>query len=460
MKKTSGHLFKRGKYYSLVYTHQGEKKTVSLHVTTMVEAEKERERLLKPLLEIKTVNEMVHHIANAKRLSMFVPLSLDESYNDFLKSRSNQSSKNKIRAARREKYWKEFVEYCKSRGLNMVSDITEIIIHDFLTIIDNRNVSANTYNAIMLIIKGIYLDIARRYKMDLTLFENVREKKDDTISRKELTIDQLEKLFEHMESPTCNIRHKDQMIVLVHIGAYTGLRLKDCCLLKWVDVCMTDKKYIMTKNNKTQRDVIIPIIPRLLEKIELAKTWKDDSGFVLPLIAVRYERAKDKISKSVIKCLEAIGLENDKDISNLKRQRAPSIYGFHSLRHTFVSLAASAGVPMTVVQAIVGHANQDMTRHYTHLGLDTLINGMNKLDDKIINDENESGFIKIEKIKLKALVDCKKELMKWNQIKNILINYLEDDKRGSLGDIEKKLMVGMLLGYNETEMNSIIDEDR
>ena len=40
--------------------------------------------------------------------------------------------------------------------------------------------------------------------------------------------------------------------------------------------------------------------------------------------------------------------------------------GFHSLRHTYVSLCANAGVPLAVVQSIVGHTSPAMTRHYFH----------------------------------------------------------------------------------------------
>jgi len=45
--------------------------------------------------------------------------------------------------------------------------------------------------------------------------------------------------------------------------------------------------------------------------------------------------------------------------------------GFHSLRHTYVSLHAERGTPQAVVQAIVGHGNPAMTAHYTHIGEET-----------------------------------------------------------------------------------------
>jgi integrase len=40
---------------------------------------------------------------------------------------------------------------------------------------------------------------------------------------------------------------------------------------------------------------------------------------------------------------------------------------FHSLRHTFVTIMAERGVPLPVVQAMVGHMSPEMTRYYTHI---------------------------------------------------------------------------------------------
>jgi hypothetical protein len=40
--------------------------------------------------------------------------------------------------------------------------------------------------------------------------------------------------------------------------------------------------------------------------------------------------------------------------------------GFHSLRHTFVSMAGNAGVPLSIVQRIVGHTKPSMTGRYFH----------------------------------------------------------------------------------------------
>jgi integrase len=40
---------------------------------------------------------------------------------------------------------------------------------------------------------------------------------------------------------------------------------------------------------------------------------------------------------------------------------------FHDLRHTFITMMGERGVPLQVVQAMVGHMSARMVRHYTHI---------------------------------------------------------------------------------------------
>ena len=40
---------------------------------------------------------------------------------------------------------------------------------------------------------------------------------------------------------------------------------------------------------------------------------------------------------------------------------------FHDLRHSFISMMAERGVPLPVVQSMVGHMSAAVTRHYTHI---------------------------------------------------------------------------------------------
>jgi integrase len=45
---------------------------------------------------------------------------------------------------------------------------------------------------------------------------------------------------------------------------------------------------------------------------------------------------------------------------------------FHSLRHSAVSLMKDAGIPDSVVMALVGHDSAAMSQRYTSVGLESL----------------------------------------------------------------------------------------
>ena len=63
------------------------------------------------------------------------------------------------------------------------------------------------------------------------------------------------------------------------------------------------------------------------------------------------------------KFLEDSGIKTTKKVPG--RSRAVSIKDVHSLRHTFCYFAGVAGIPLVVVQSIVGHMTPEMTAHYT-----------------------------------------------------------------------------------------------
>ena len=52
---------------------------------------------------------------------------------------------------------------------------------------------------------------------------------------------------------------------------------------------------------------------------------------------------------------------------------------FHSLRHTFNSMLANAGVDQEIRQQLTGHASAEMNRRYTHLELKTMRDAISKL---------------------------------------------------------------------------------
>ena len=91
----------------------------------------------------------------------------------------------------------------------------------------------------------------------------------------------------------------------------------------------------------------------------------DRGEHVLPELADLYTNHRTILNKSIQKHFRSCGIRTQKAGAG---QRAAVEVGFHSLRHSFVSLCREANAPLAVVEAIVGHANPAMTRHYTHIG--------------------------------------------------------------------------------------------
>jgi len=51
----------------------------------------------------------------------------------------------------------------------------------------------------------------------------------------------------------------------------------------------------------------------------------------------------------------------------------------HDTRHTFISLMTEAGVDERIIQAIVGHKPTNITEHYTHISLETMLEAVNRI---------------------------------------------------------------------------------
>lgn len=177
------------------------------------------------------------------------------------------------------------------------------------------------------------------------------------------------------------VQNSPQLRPLVIIAACTGLRTGDACSLAWEEVDLRGPVgFIRKKTSKTGKAVSIPIMPPLRRLLEELRTPKDPSGFVCPVLASQYQRNPSKLSRDFAAVLDRLGIAREKKVAGHSR---PHVFkDLHSFRHTFVYLAAEAGIPLAVVQGIVGHASQRMTEHYANHATDKAkAEAMKKLPD-------------------------------------------------------------------------------
>ena len=90
-----------------------------------------------------------------------------------------------------------------------------------------------------------------------------------------------------------------------------------------------------------------------------------------------YNQARYKVSHVIERIFKAANIVTSVRIEG-RRNLTPDAT-FHSFRHTFVSMAANAGVPLHIVQSIVGHESTAMTRHYYHENVEALRGAVNAI---------------------------------------------------------------------------------
>ena len=154
-----------------------------------------------------------------------------------------------------------------------------------------------------------------------------------------------------------------EMKVLVAVGVYTGLRLGDAVLLDWGSIDrVTGVITVRSRKTDTEtRAAVHPFLARILQ----AET-KKPVGYVMPKLAKLYLSGRSgrvKLSNMISELFESVGITT-KFAEDGKRARSDC--GFHSLRHTFVTMLRANGVKLQTAKELAGHHTERMTEHYTH----------------------------------------------------------------------------------------------
>ena len=264
------------------------------------------------------------------------------------------------------------VEWMKKR-VKYVNDITQKIAEEYLEHLAST-VGATTYNIRLVLFKRIWKALSNDYMMEADVWENFKKKKVAKTSRRTVNNFEIGKVLAKADT--------FDMKLLLTIGIYTGLRISDCALLKWCDVDI-EHKIIRTIPIKTRKHmdapVEIPIHPTLLKMLEDAK---HDSEYVSESNATAYNNGH--LSGQVVDLFKKCGIQTSKKVDG----KTKIVCGFHSLRHTFISMAINSGMSPLLVQKIVGHSAVNMTEHYFHENMDKMTEGINTLPDVMQFIEN------------------------------------------------------------------------
>ena len=367
--KGTGSIFKkRGKYVYQWKCITGQFKTKTLKAFTLAEAQKEIESIQQEEIKLSAIDSKItymHQIAEAKALLHVCRVSLTELENTFFSHPSAPAVSPKHRT-NYHSVLTSFADFASHMQAKTAADITEEIAQAYLTYYWNRGVSPKTYNSVLNILQCVF----RLLSKDNNPFAEFKKKTGQIEERVPFTVEQLQKIWDTLTSPTYHMMHKEEMIVLYKLALYTGARCGDLCLLRWSSVDMQNRviRFIPHKTAHSSHKIVeIPIGDVLFEALS---SLDQSTDYVLPNVAYRYQHNSGGISRDTKKLLVAAGLKPN-DSGTTRRVLAVSRMGFHGFRHTAASMMICNGVNPLVVRDLLGHTSVDMKAHYTHVNLET-----------------------------------------------------------------------------------------
>jgi integrase len=169
------------------------------------------------------------------------------------------------------------------------------------------------------------------------------------------------------------------------LAYYTGARLQDVANITWSGVDLPFKT-LTYRAKKTGKIVIIPLHPEL--EAHLLELDAPDSGkaFVFPRLAGLGTGGRSGLSMTFSRIMARAGIAGEvlREAKKGGQGRTVRSLTFHSLRHSFNSAMANAGVAQEIRMKLTGHTSTEMNKGYTHLEMESLRMGISALPRIII----------------------------------------------------------------------------
>ena len=262
---------------------------------------------------------------------------------------------------------REFLEHLGAKADEMLNQIADGDLKSFRNSLARGGHSATTVNTAIKILRSpFHLAHVKGY-IAADPCAGVGLVEDDTdIERDVFTPEQIGALIARTEGDW-------QGAILC--GFYTGLRLKDVTDLRWesIDAGLTKIELVprKTRRKKKNRKVVLPIHPVFAAWLK-KQTRGIGKAPVFPTLAGKSGAGKSGLSMAFKRIMERAGIQGRLLRERNGEGRSQSSLSFHSLRHSFNSALANAGVDQEIRQKLTGHASAAMNEVYTHHELEPL----------------------------------------------------------------------------------------
>jgi integrase len=379
MKRTTGTLEKRGHVYYAVWTNKGTRHVVS---TGQRDRDLALDFLAEKVAPFRAQNEVATMqaiqgrvmglTAEAARLADAAnpPLTMGDTWRAFLASPRRPDSGERTLAGYAS-HWNRFEEWAGDQQprLRFLRDVCREHADAYAANLTAAKVSASTFNQHRNLLKLVWRCLGEEARCMGNPWESITLKKLNALATRKRTVTPAQ--FEALIATTENDPDLRDLLTLL---AWTGLRLVDGVKMKWGAVDF-GRGVITLAPQKTARrtgkQVHIPMFPAVRSLLDSRQSGSvlSPGRFVFPDLADLYDRDRGAaLSKRIAAAFEKAGMQTSEERDG--RDRKAVVFGAHSLRHFFVTVATSAGMPAAMIKSITGHATDAMLEHYQQIGVD------------------------------------------------------------------------------------------
>ena len=311
---------------------------------------------------LKTLNEMLER-TTGERVEVF---TVRKFFADWLKAKTT-TGKSAGTVERYKPILKDFVRFLgEQRSDVSIAGVTATDIERFRDLERDSGKSAASANLAIGVLRAVFTDARRKGILLTNPAEAAELVHAAPNERQPFTEDAIALLL-----AAANWEWRGMIL----LGAHAGLRIGDAAHLKWTAIDLAASTLTFTAQKTARRTHGKP--QRIAMHSELHSYFAslpapNSAGKpIFPSLHNRIAGGHQGLSNAFAILMNRAGIAYTVSDKPKGKGRGFSAFSFHSLRHTFISRLANAGITADVRKEIAGHSSDEVHRRYTHLDVST-----------------------------------------------------------------------------------------